>query len=236
MKYLAKLSFFVMMLFAGFAVAACGDDDPVVSPPGGEEGGGEEGGGEEGETSFTDPYLNWGATLAQLQAAKDDNLFDGTEADEDDPNITYAGYYGVSPINYEMYMFDSNALFGSYIEMKSNNIGGFENVLNVLQSRYTYADYIEDDDIYIFISADYSTFLGAYEVIDNGTSWSCVEYYDYAYLSSDSSAPAKAPAVKNGKKTHFKNAARFISNNNLVQKAPAFKTFSKFKGFKKFKF
>lgn len=373
MKYLAKLSFFVMMLFAGFAVAACGDDDPVQDPGNGgnggngggntfvyaepyhvwgssmaqvksnmsdyeigyegdvnlilfgntpvkfygyffnsnglyglqivyeaesptlaqvreglakkyqfleydeedktyyyvsedkktgvgvweeldeeskpyvivqlvgvdfvkEDGGGDEGGGDENTPSFSDPYLNWGVSLAQLQAAKDENLFDGTETDEDDPNVIYAGYYGVSPVNYEMYMFDTDALFGSYIEMRSAKVGGFENVLNILSSRYAYAGYNEENDIYIFISPDYSTFVGAYEVDDEGTLWSCVEYYDYEYLSSGSSAPAKAPAVKNGKKTHFKNAARFISNNNLVQKAPAFKVSPKLKGFKKFNF
>ena len=54
-------------------------------------------------------------------------------------------------------------------------------------------------------------------------------------MSSGSSAPAKAPAVKNGKKTHFKNAARFVPRN-FVQKAPAFKVSSKIKGFKNIKF
>ncbi len=376
MKYLAKLSFFVMMLFAGFAVAACGDDDPVtppVTPPGGgeggggetntfvyaepyhvwgssmaqvksnmsdyeigyegevnlillgeepvdfygyffnskglyglqiiyadefptlaqvreglakkyqfleydeedntyyyvsedqktavgvweevnpdnnkpyvavqlvgvdfvkEDGGGDEGGGDENTPSFSDPYLNWGVSLAQLQAAKDENLFDGVEVDEEDPNITYAGYYGVSPVNYEMYQFDSNVLFGSYIEMKSKNVGSFDNVLNTLKSRYTFVTYSEEDDIYLFISPDYVTMVGAYEVNDEGTLWSCVEYYDYEYMSSASSAPAKAPAVKNGKKTHFKNAARFVPRN-FVQKAPAFKISSKIKGFKNIKF
>lgn len=376
MKYLAKLSFFVMMLFAGFAVAACGDDDPVtppVTPPGGgeggggetntfvyaepyhvwgssmaqvksnmseyevgyegdvnlillgkspvefygyffnsnglygvqmvyedefptlaqvreglakkyqfleydeedntyyyvsedqktavgvweevnpdnnkpyvavqlvgvdfvkEDGGGDEGGGDENTPSFSDPYLNWGVSLAQLQAAKDENLFDGVGEDEDDPNVTYAGYYGVSPVNYEMYMFDSNVLFGSYIEMKSKNVGSFDNVLDILKSRYTFVTYSEEDDIYLFISPDYVTMVGAYEVNDEGTLWSCVEYYDYEYMSSGSSAPAKAPAVKNGKKTHFKNAARFVPRN-FVQKAPAFKVSSKIKGFKNIKF
>lgn len=370
MKYLAKLSFFVMMLFAGFAVAACGDDDPVTPPGGGEGGGGEtntfvyaepyhvwgssmaqvksnmseyevgyegdvnmilygkspvkfygyffnsnglyglqivyeaesptlaqvreglakkyqfleydeeddtyyyvsedqktgvgvweeldeeskpyvivqlvgvdfvkeDGGGDEGggnTPSFSDPFLGWGSTLAQLQAAKDENLFDGVKVDEEDPNITYAGYYGVSPVNYEMYQFENDALFGSYIEMRSAKVGGFDNVLNTLKSRYTFVTYSEEDDIYFFISPDQTTFLGAYEVDDEGTLWSCVEYYDVAWLSSGSSAPAKAPAVKNGKKTHFKNAARLISNNNLVQKAPAFKVSPKLKGLKKFKF
>ena len=376
MKYLAKLSFFVMMLFAGFAVAACGDDDPVtppVTPPGGGEGGGGEtntfvyaepyhvwgssmaqvksnmseyevgyegdvnlilfgkspveyygyffnsnglygvqmvyedefptldqvrealakryqflgydeeekmyvyasedqktgvaaweelnednnkpyvmvqligldfinggGGDDSGEgggntPSFSDPFLGWGSTLAQLQAAKDENLFDAVEQDEEDPNITYAGYYGVSPVNYEMYMFDSNVLFGSYIEMKSKNVGSFDNVLNTLKSRYTFVTYSEEDDVYLFISPDYVTMVGAYEVNDEGTLWSCVEYYDYEYMSSGSSAPAKAPVVKNGKKTHFKNAARFVPRN-FVQKAPAFKVSSKIKGFKNIKF
>ena len=373
MKYLAKLSFFVMMLFAGFAVAACGDDDPVtppVTPPGGGEGGGgetntfvyaepyrvwgssmaqvksnmseyevgyegdvnmillgkspvkfygyffnsnglyglqivyeaesptlaqvreglakkyqfleydeeddtyyyvsedqktgvgvweeldeeskpyvivqlvgvdfvkEDGGGDEGggnTPSFSDPFLGWGSTLAQLQAAKDENLFDGVGEDEDDPNVTYAGYYGVSPVNYEMYMFDSNVLFGSYIEMKSKNVGSFDNVLDILKSRYTFVTYSEEDDIYLFISPDYVTMVGAYEVNDEGTLLSCVEYYDYEYMSSGSSAPAKAPAVKNGKKTHFKNVARFVPRN-FVQKAPAFKVSSKIKGFKNIKF
>lgn len=376
MKYLAKLSFFVMMLFAGFAVAACGDDDPVtppVTPPGGgeggggetntfvyaepyhvwgssmaqvksnmsdyeigyegevnlillgeepvdfygyffnskglyglqiiyadefptlaqvreglakkyqfleydeedntyyyvsedqktavgvweevnpdnnkpyvavqlvgvdfvkEDGGGDEGGGDENTPSFSDPYLNWGVSLAQLQAAKDENLFDAVEQDEEDPNITYAGYYGVSPVNYEMYQFDSNVLFGSYIEMKSKNVGSFDNVLDILKSRYTFVTYSEEDDVYLFISPDYVTMVGAYEVNDEGTLWSCVEYYDYEYMSSGSSAPAKAPVVKNGKKTHFKNAARFVPRN-FVQKAPAFKVSSKIKGFKNIKF
>ena len=363
MKYLAKLSFFVMMLFAGFAVAACGDDDPVtppVTPPGGGEGGGGETNtfvyaepyhvwgssmaqvksnmseyevGYEGDVnlilygkspvefygylfnsnglygvqmvyedefptlaqvrealakryqflrydeesdiyfyasedqktgvgvweeldsdngnkpyvivqlvgidfitpSFSDPFLGWGSTLAQLQAAKDENLFDAVEVDEEDPNITYAGYYGVSPVNYEMYQFDSNVLFGSYIEMKSKNVGSFDTVLNTLKSRYTFVTYSEEDDIYLFISPDYVTMVGAYEVNDEGTLWSCVEYYDYEYMSSGSSAPAKAPAVKNGKKTHFKNAARFVPRN-FVQKAPAFKVSSKIKGFKNIKF
>lgn len=372
MKYLAKLSFFVMMLFAGFAVAACGDEDPVTPPGGGEGGGGEtntfvyaepyhvwgssmaqvksnmseyevgyegdvnlilygkspvkfygyffnsnglyglqiiyadefptlaqvreglakkyqfleydeeddtyyyvsedkktavgvweevntennkpyvavqlvgvdfvkedgeggEGGGEDGGSSFSDPFLGWGSTLAQLQAAKDENLFDGVGEDEDDPNITYAGYYGVSPVNYEMYQFDSNVLFGSYIEMKSKNVGSFDNVLDILKSRYTFVTYSEEDDIYFFISPDYVTMVGAYEVNDEGTLLSCVEYYDYEYMSSGSSAPAKAPAVKNGKKTHFKNVARFVPRN-FVQKAPAFKVSSKIKGFKNIKF
>ena len=371
MKYLAKLSFFVMMLFAGFAVAACGDDDPVtppVTPPGGGEGGGGEtntfvyaepyhvwgssmaqvksnmseyevgyegdvnlilygkspvefygylfnsnglygvqmvyedefptlaqvrealakryqflrydeesdiyfyasedqktgvgvweeldsdngnkpyvivqlvgidfingGGGDDSGSSFSDPFLGWGSTLAQLQAAKDENLFDGVGEDEEDPNVTYAGYYGVSPVNYEMYMFDSNVLFGSYIEMKSKNVGSFDNVLNTLKSRYTFVTYSEEDDIYLFISPDYVTMVGAYELNDEGTLWSCVEYYDYEYMSSGSSAPAKAPVVKNGKKTHFKNAARFVPRN-FVQKAPAFKISSKIKGFKNIKF
>lgn len=376
MKYLAKLSFFVMMLFAGFAVAACGDDDPVtppVTPPGGgeggggetntfvyaepyhvwgssmaqvksnmsdyeigyegevnlillgeepvdfygyffnskglyglqiiyadefptlaqvreglakkyqfleydeedntyyyvsedqktavgvweevnpdnnkpyvavqlvgvdfvkEDGGGDEGGGDENTPSFSDPFLGWGSTLAQLQAAKDENLFDGVGEDEDDPNITYAGYYGVSPVNYEMYQFDSNVLFGSYIEMKSKNVGSFDNVLDILKSRYTFVTYSEEDDVYLFISPDYVTMVGAYEVNDEGTLLSCVEYYDYEYMSSGSSAPAKAPAVKNGKKTHFKNVARFVPRN-FVQKAPAFKVSSKIKGFKNIKF
>ena len=134
-----------------------------------------------------------------------------------------------------MYQFDSNVLFGSYIEMKSKNVGSFDNVLNTLKSRYTFVTYSEEDDIYLFISPDYVTMVGAYEVNDEGTLWSCVEYYDYEYMSSGSSAPAKAPVVKNGKKTHFKNAARFVPRN-FVQKAPAFKVSSKIKGFKNLKF
>ncbi|MEE1270350.1 MAG: hypothetical protein U0K28_04940 [Prevotellamassilia sp.] len=200
-----------------------------------EDGGGDEGGGDENTPSFSDPYLNWGVSLAQLQAAKDENLFDGVEVDEEDPNITYAGYYGVSPVNYEMYQFDSNVLFGSYIEMKSKNVGSFDNVLDILKSRYTFVTYSEEDDVYLFISPDYVTMVGAYEVNDEGTLLSCVEYYDYEYMSSGSSAPAKAPAVKNGKKTHFKNVARFVPRN-FVQKAPAFKVSSKIKGFKNIKF
>ena len=200
-----------------------------------EDGEGGEGGGEDGGSSFSDPFLGWGSTLAQLQAAKDENLFDGVGEDEDDPNITYAGYYGVSPVNYEMYQFDSNVLFGSYIEMKSKNVGSFDNVLDILKSRYTFVTYSEEDDIYFFISPDYVTMVGAYEVNDEGTLLSCVEYYDYEYMSSGSSAPAKAPAVKNGKKTHFKNVARFVPRN-FVQKAPAFKVSSKIKGFKNIKF
>ena len=54
-------------------------------------------------------------------------------------------------------------------------------------------------------------------------------------MSSGSSAPAKAHVVKNGKKTHFKNVARFVPRN-FVQKAPAFKVSSKIKGFKNIKF
>lgn len=67
MKYLAKLSFFVMMLFAGFAVAACGDDDPVTPP-----GGGEGGGGETNTFVYAEPYHVWGSSMAQVKSNMSD--------------------------------------------------------------------------------------------------------------------------------------------------------------------
>lgn len=243
MKYLAKLSFFVMMLFAGFAVAACGDDDPVtppVTPPGGGEGGGgDEGGGEEGgdKASFSDPYLGWGASLTNVVAAHGEDPVKVWE-DEDDANITYAGYYGDSkPIETYIYGFDQGVLFNSYVDMLSANAGGFENILSTLSSRYPYSQYNEDYDIYLFASEDMKTYIETAEVEDQGDKWIYVDYYDYEYLQAKYGSAART-IVQNTKNARMKKLGTnfHFMNNNFVQKAPAAKVSSKLKGFKKFKF
>ena len=202
-----------------------------------EDGGGDEGGGDENTPSFSDPYLGWGASLTNVVAAHGEDPVEVWE-DEDDANITYAGYHGDSkPIETYISGFDQGVLFNSYVEMLSANAGGFENILSTLSSRYPYSKYNEDYDIYLFASEDMKTYIETAEVEYQGDKWIYVDYYDYEYLQAKYGSAART-IVQNTKNARMKKLGTnfHFMNNNFVQKAPAAKVSSKLKGFKKFKF
>ncbi|MBS7395727.1 MAG: hypothetical protein KIG35_03485, partial [Prevotellamassilia sp.] len=154
MKYLAKLSFFVMMLFAGFAVAACGDDDPVtppVTPPGGGEGGG----GETNTFVYAEPYCVWGSSMAQVKS----NMSEYEVGYEGDVNLILLGK---SPVEFYGYFFNSNGLYGVQM-VYEDEFPTLDQVREALAKRYQFLGYDEEEKMYVYASEDQKIGVAAWE-------------------------------------------------------------------------
>ena len=153
MKYLAKLSFFVMMLFAGFAVAACGDDDPVTPP-----GGGEGGGGETNTFVYAEPYHVWGSSMAQVKS----NMSEYEVGYEGDVKLIL---YGKSPVEFYGYFFNSNGL--DVVQMVyEDEFPTLAQVREALAKRYQFLGYDEEEKMYVYASEDQKTGVAAWEELN----------------------------------------------------------------------
>ena len=166
MKYLSKLFTLLFILFAGFAVAACGDDD--------EETGGNGGGGNGGGSTFNfaDPYLGFGADVATVKAKVTGKELLAEEG-------SYLIYKGKSPVEAEAYFFEFGKYSFSLLYFKADG-ATLDNVKGVIGSRYSYQGSTEEGD-YFYVNEDETIGVVVWEETDDETQENIV-LVQYQYL------------------------------------------------------
>lgn len=184
MKYLSKLFTLLFILFAGFAVAACGDDDDET----GGNGGGGNGGGS--TFNFADPYLGFGADVATVKAK-----VTGKELLVD--KSSYLVYEGKSPVELEAYFFELGKYSFSQLYFSSDG-ATLDKVKGVIGSRYGYLDTTEEGD-YLYLSEDETIGVIVWEETDDETQETivCVQYqYLGEFEGGDSDLTFNEPFIK----------------------------------------
>ena len=168
MKYLSKLFTLLFILFAGFAVAACGDDDEGTG--GGHENGGDNGGGS--TFNFADPYLGFGADVATVKAKVTGKELLAEEG-------SYLIYKGKSPVEAEAYFFEFGKYSFSLLYFKADG-ATLDNVKGVIGSRYSYQGSTEEGD-YFYVNEDETIGVVVWEETDDETQENIV-LVQYQYL------------------------------------------------------
>lgn len=205
MKYLSKLFTLLFILFAGFAVAACGDDDEGTG--GGHENGGGNGGGDNGDGdnsgdngggdngggstfNFADPYLGFGADVATVKAS-----VTGKELLAE--NSSYLVYEGKSPVELEAYFFELGKYSFSQLYFSSDG-STLDDVNGVIGSRYSYQGTTEEGD-YLYLNEDETIGVFVWEETDDETQETIV-LVQYQYLGEfeggDSDLTFNEPYIK----------------------------------------
>ncbi len=184
MKYLSKLFTLLFILFAGFAVAACGDDD--------EETGGNGGGGNGGGSTFNfaDPYLGFGADVATVKAK-----VTGKELLVE--KSSYLVYEGKSPVEIEAYFFELGKYSFSQLYFEADG-ATLDDVKGVIGSRYGYLDTTEEGD-YLYLNEDETIGVIVWEETDDETqeTFVCVQYqYLGEFEGGDSDLTFNEPYTK----------------------------------------
>ena len=191
MKYLSKLFTLLFILFAGFAVAACGDDDEGTG--GGHENGGGNGGGGNGGGStfnFADPYLGFGADVATVKAK-----VTGKELLAE--KSSYLIYKGKSPVEAEAYYFEFGKYSFSLLYFRADG-ATLDKVKGVIGSRYSYQGTTEEGD-YLYLNEDETIGVFVWEETDDETQENIV-WVQYQYLGEfeggDSDLTFNEPYIK----------------------------------------
>lgn len=184
MKYLSKLFTLLFILFAGFAVAACGDDDEGTGGGNGGHGGG-------GETfRFADPYLGFGADVATVKTS-----VTGKELLVD--KSSYLVYEGKSPVQLEAYFFELGKYSFSQLYFEADG-ATLDDVNGVIGSRYGYLETTEEGD-YLYLNEDETIGVIVWEETDDETqeTFVCVQYqYLGEFEGGDSDFTFNEPYTK----------------------------------------
>lgn len=183
MKYLSKLFTLLFILFAGFAVAACGDDDEGTGGNGGGNGGGK-------TFRFADPYLGFGADVATVKAK-----VTGKELLVE--KSSYLVYEGKSPVEIEAYFFELGKYSFSQLYFEADG-ATLDDVKGVIGSRYGYLDTTEEGD-YLYLNEDETIGVIVWEETDDETqeTFVCVQYqYLGEFEGGDSDLTFNEPYTK----------------------------------------